>query len=187
MPKISTSLSISGMIIAIIIGYMIGFSNTPEYSLNMYDKGAMDLGRADRGLDLRYIDAMIVHHRGAVILAERAQGKSQRQEINDLSLDILKNEPAAIQELYDWKKAWYGDSRKVRDPLVPNLGTYDDKFDLRFLNALIAHHADWLVMANEAKTKSSRLEILNNADAVGTFFTTTMQTFKDWRKEWYQI
>lgn len=147
----------------------------------------MDLGRADRGLDLRYMNAMIAHHRGAMLLAEQAQNTTQRKEIKDLSADILKNEPPAIQELYDWKKAWYGDTKKVRDPIVPKLGTYDEKYDLRFLNALIAHHKDGLMMTNDIKTKSSRLEILNNADAVGTFFETTMEVFMDWRKEWYKI
>ena len=147
----------------------------------------MDLGRADRGLDLRYINSMIAHHRGAMLLAEQAQTQAQKKEIQGLSADILKNEPPAIQELYDWKKAWYNDTKKVRDPIVPKLGTYDEKYELRFLNALIAHHDDGLLMTNDIKTKSSRLEILNNADAVGTFFETTLEIFKGWRKDWYQI
>jgi uncharacterized protein (DUF305 family) len=153
----------------------------------MYDKSQMDFGRADRGLDLRYINAMIAHHRGAVLLAEQAQNITQRKEIKDLTADILKNEPVAIQELYNWKKSWYGDTHKVRDPVVPKLGTYDEKYDLRFLNALLVHHEAGLMMTDDIKTKSSRLEILNNADVVGTFFTTTMEIFENWRKEWYQI
>ncbi len=147
----------------------------------------MDLGRADRGLDLRYINAMIAHHRGAILLAEQAQPVTQKKEIQDLAADILKNEPPAIQELYDWKKAWYGDTKKVRDPIVPKLGTYDKSYELRFLNALIAHHEAGLMMTDDIKTKSSRLEILNNADTVGTFFETTMKVFKGWRTEWYKI
>lgn len=153
----------------------------------MYDKSTMNLGRADRGLDLRYINAMIAHHRGAVLLAEQAQNSTQRKEIKDLTGDILKNEPGAIQELYNWKKAWYNDTKKVRDPIVPKLGTYDEKYELRFLNALMAHHEAGLMMTDDIKTKSSRLEILNNADAVGTFFVTTLEIFKGWRQEWYKI
>jgi uncharacterized protein (DUF305 family) len=147
----------------------------------------MDLGRADRGLDLRYINSMVAHHRGAVLLAEQAQTGAQKKEIKELSADILKNEPLAIQELYDWKKAWYNDTKKVRDPIVPKLGTYDEKYELRFLNALIAHHKDGLLMTRDIRTKSSRLEILNNADKIDTFFVTTLEIFKEWRKEWYQI
>lgn len=181
------TLSVSLIIVAAIIGTTLGYSLTPAYTLSMNDKSRMDFGRADRGLDLRYINAMIAHHRGAVLLAEQAQNTSQRKEIKDLSADILKNEPAAIQELYNWKKAWYRDTKQVRDPIVPKLGTYDVKYDLRLLNALLAHHEAGLMMTDDIKTKSSRLEILNNADAVGTFFETTMEIFEKWRMEWYQI
>lgn len=121
MQKISAYLALSLIIVAGIIGTVIGYSLTPTYQLSMYDKNGMDLGRADRGLDLRYINGMIAHHRGAMLMAEQAQTVTQKKEIQDLTADILKNEPQAIQELYDWKKAWYGDTKKVRDPVVPNL------------------------------------------------------------------
>lgn len=187
MSKISTILAVSLIIVSGIIGLAIGYTTTPEYKLGMYDKSTMDLGRADRTLDLRYINAMIAHHRGAMLLAEQVSGKTQRQEMKDLSAKILADEPKAIAELYSWKKSWYADTREVKDPIVANLGSYDGKFDLRFLNALIAHHESGLLMTKEVKTKSSRTEILNNADAVDNFLTTTLKIFKDWRVEWYNI
>lgn len=187
MNKISTTLSISLIIVAGIVGLVIGYSTNPKYKISMYDKTDMDFGRADRTLDLRYINAMISHHRGAMLLAEQAQNATQRTEMKGLSAMILADEPAAIAELYQWKKDWYGDTRRVADPVVSNLGTYDEKFDLRFLNALIAHHEDGLIMTKDIKVKSSRNEILNNADAVDTFLTTTLKVFKDFRMEWYKI
>ncbi len=42
-------------------------------------------------------------------------------------------------------------------------------------------------MANEAKTKSSRNEVLNNADAVSAFLSKGINTLKQWRKEWYGV
>lgn len=187
MSKISITLAASLMIVSVIIGAMIGYARTPEYTLSMYDKTAMTLGRPDRSLDLRYINAMIAHHRGAMLLAEQALSNTQRKEMKDLSAKILADEPGAIAELYEWKKDWYDDTRKVKDPIVANLGTSDEKFDLRFLNALIAHHESGLQMTEEVKTKSSRIEVLNNADAVETFLTTTLEVFENWRSEWYKI
>ena len=35
--------------------------------------------------------------------------------------------------------------------------------------------------------QNPRTEILNNADAVDTFLTTTLKLFKDWRTQWYNI
>ena len=187
MTKISLTLAIALVIISGIMGLGFGYYLTPEYQVSMYEKDSMSLGRADRSLDLRYINTMISHHRGAMLLAEQASLNGSRKEITDLSKDILKNEPGAIAELYEWKKEWYKDTRLVRDPIVANLGSSDDKFDLRFLNALIAHHEYGLIMTDDAKTKSSRTEILNNVDAVSTFLTTTLKVFEDWRMEWYKI
>ena len=187
MSKISTTLAVSLMVVIGVLGVVAGYANTPEYKSSMYDKTAMDLGRADRTLDLRYINAMIAHHRGAMLLAEQVLTQTQRPEMKGLAEMILRDEPGAIDELYKWKADWYKDTRKVKDPVVSNLGTYDEKFDLRFLNSLIAHHEAGLLMTNEVKAKSSRTEILNNADAVDTFLTTTLKVLKDFRTEWYNI
>jgi uncharacterized protein (DUF305 family) len=170
-----------------IAGYFVGYALTPQYAAAMYEKGGMDLGRADRLLDLRYINAMAAHHRGAMLLAEEAASKSKRSEITALTKDILTGEPKLIEELYSWKKNWYGTDRKVRDPIVAKLGEYDEKLDLRFLNALIAHHEAGIEMAGDAKKKSSRAEVLNNAEAVEAFLAKGLETLKGWRKAWYNI
>lgn len=175
------------MVVSGFIGAIVGYSLTPEYRLSMYEKNSMDLGRADRGLDKRYIDAMAAHHRGAMLLAEQATEGAQRKELKDLAKDILAGEPKLIDELYSWKEDWYGDSRKARDPIVANLGPSDENFDLRFLNALIAHHEAGIEMTREARMKSSRALVLDNADAVEAFLTKTLDAFKAWRLEWYNV
>ena len=186
MQKISTYLSVSLIVIGFIIGVGVGYSFTPQYSLSMYDKNSMDLGRADKWVDLRYINAMIAHHRGAMLVAKQAE-QSTRPEVQALAKEIQANEPKAIDELYAWKKAWYSDTKQVADPIVPNLGTYNDTFDLRFLNAIIAHHENGLMMTDDIKNKSSRNEILDNANAVDKFLTDTGAVLKEWRKNWYNI
>jgi len=111
MQKISTYLSVSLIVVSFIIGIGAGYSFTPQYSLSMYDKSSMDLGRADKWVDLRYINAMIAHHRGAILVAKQAE-QSQRPEITSLAKEIQTNEPKSIAELYAWKKSWYGDTKK---------------------------------------------------------------------------
>ena len=174
------------MILSGIVGVGIGYSVTPEYRLSMYEKNGMDLGRADRTLDLRYVNAMIAHHRGAMLVAEQAK-KSERTEVKNLAQAILKDEPAAIAELYAWKKAWYGDERSVRDPQVPKLGAYDKTFDLRFLNAVIAHHENGVAMTQDVRINSNRSEVLDNADAVEAFLKGGIKMLSTWRSEWYNL
>lgn len=187
MTKMPLPLAVSLMIACAVIGLAAGFFLTPEYRLAMYDKNPMTLGPADRWVDQRYLNAMIAHHRGAMLLAEQAQVNSSRPEIKELSATILKEEPVAIAELYDQKKEWYNDRRPVKDPAAIHLGPADDTFDLRFLNAFIAHHEAGLLMTKEIKTKSTRAEILDNADAVEAFLTRTLQAFQDWRSDWYKL
>ena len=187
MQKISIYLVLTLMIVALIIGLGIGYALTPQYRLAMYEEQSMGLGEADRWLDLRYVNAMITHHQGAMLLAEQAKKNGQRQEIKDLADAILKDEPVAIAELYAWKKDWYQDSRQASAPYPVRLGESDDKFDLRFLNALIAHHQAGVLMTQEIRAKSSRVEVLNNADAVELFLNNGLSMLKDWRQSWYQI
>jgi uncharacterized protein (DUF305 family) len=100
---------------------------------------------------------------------------------------IRQDEPKAIAELYAWKKEWYNDTRSVRDPIVARLGTADTTFDLRFLNALIAHHEEGILMTKETRRKSSRSEILNNTDAVELFLVNGLKNLRDLRKNWYNL
>jgi uncharacterized protein (DUF305 family) len=185
--KISYPLSIAFILIALVIGMGIGFASSPPYPATMESEQAMGLGTSDRWVDLRYINAMIRHHRGAMLLAEVAKKESKRPEIHGLSIAILENEPKLIDELYSWKRAWYNDSRRVTDPTIPNLATYDEKFDLRLLNALIAHHEAGIAMTSEIRMKSSNKDVLNNADAVELFLTDSTATLKNWRAAWYQL
>lgn len=185
MNKISLSLSLSLAIVAGIVGTGFGYFLTPSYQGTMYEK-SMGLGTADRWLDQRYLEKMISHHLVAINLAEQAGEKSGRAEIRALAEEIKTNEPKLIAELYEWKKAWYKDESKVREEGLINLGDAGETFDLRFLNALIAHHEAGIEMTNEVREKSSRVEILNNADAVENFLKTTKEQLSSWRTEWYQ-
>ena len=77
--------------------------------------------------------------------------------------------------------------RKVRDPQVPKLGSVDKTFDLRFLNALIAHHRNGVLMTREIRLKSSRSEIIDNANAVEQSLTKGIEMMRAWRTQWYGV
>lgn len=178
------SLIVSLMLMSGIVGVGIGYYLTPEYRLTAYEGGEMGLGAPDRFFDLRYLNAMIAHHRVAILMAEQAR-VSEREDIVSLAEKILVEEPVLIDELYAWKKEWYRDTRRVPDPQAPRFGAYDDTFDLRFLNALIAHHDEGIIMTKETRIKTSRAEVQNNADAVENFLVTTGEVLRTWRDEWY--
>ncbi len=185
--KVSLPLTISLVIVASIIGLTAGYFFAPAYQLTMYEESEMGLGQADRFVDLRYLNQMMAHHRGAILLAEQIADTTQREELRGLSTAIREGEPKLIVELQEWKRLWYRDTRVVADPQVAQLGPADANQDLRFLNALIAHHSAGIVMTKEIRTKSSNPEVLDNADAVEAFLTTSLVQLKEWRSSWYGV
>ncbi|BAZ18211.1 hypothetical protein NIES4071_100960 (plasmid) [Calothrix sp. NIES-4071] len=67
----------------------------------------MDLGAADNEFDLRFINAMIPHHEGALTMAKDATSKSKRSQIKKLAQDIISSQEAEINQMKQWRQAWY--------------------------------------------------------------------------------
>jgi uncharacterized protein (DUF305 family) len=68
---------------------------------------SMDLGAADEQFDLRFINAMIPHHEGALVMAEDALKKSKRPEMKKLAQEILSSQKQEIEQMKEWRQAWY--------------------------------------------------------------------------------
>ncbi|MBH8575314.1 DUF305 domain-containing protein [Nostocaceae cyanobacterium CENA369] len=165
----------------------------------------MDLGTADANYDLRFIDAMILHHQGALAMAKDALQKSKRPEIKKLANDIIKAQNQEITQMKKWRTAWYpkaGDkpiaydaqqnktvdmSSKQMQAMMMNmdLGNADSEFDLRFINAMIPHHEGAVAMAKDALQKSQRPEIKNLAQEIIKAQNIEINQMKQWRKTWY--
>ena len=56
--------------------------------------------------DLEFINQMIPHHQGAVVMAREALQKSQKEEIKKLAITIIKAQEAEIKQMKDWQTAW---------------------------------------------------------------------------------
>ncbi len=166
----------------------------------------MDLGPAGAQYDLRFIDAMIPHHQGAIVMANEALKKSKRPEIKSLAQNIIKAQNREENELMrKWRKAWYPNAsaqpiawypemghamamspaQKQSMMMNMDLGAADQQFDLRFLNAMIPHHEGAIVMAKDALSKSKRPEIRQLATEIIASQQAEINEMKAWRKAWY--
>jgi uncharacterized protein (DUF305 family) len=169
------------------------------------DHASMDLGPADETFDLRFIDAMLLHHQGAVEMAEEALQKSDRAEMQELAQDIIAAQQTEIAQMQQWRQAWYPDagddpvmyhaemghmmpmSQEMKSSMMMSmdLGPADDEFDLRFINAMIPHHEGALVMAEEALQKSDRPEVQELAQAILDTQQVEIDQMQQWRQDWY--
>ncbi len=68
----------------------------------------LDLGKADADFDRRFLDAMIPHHEGAVVMAQDALAKSKRPEIQKIAQAIMVSQQQEINQMKQWRKEWYG-------------------------------------------------------------------------------
>ncbi len=173
---------------------------------NMMDHSSMmDLGPADADYDLRFIDAMIPHHQGAVIMAKDVWQKSPRAELKKLATGIISAQNQEITQMQQWRQSWY--PKAPNKPMAwhspmnqmmempPNqvqamrmemdLGTADANYDLRFINAMIPHHQGAIVMAKDVLQKSQRPEIQKLAQDILSSQQAEIEQMKQWRKSWY--
>ena len=166
----------------------------------------MDLGAADTNYDLRFIDAMTLHHQGAVKMAKEAAQKSGRSEIKQLASTIIKEQDREINQMKQWRQAWY--PQAGNKPMAHNaqmghmmemssdqmkgmkmntdLGVANAQFDLRFINAMSAHHDGAITMAQDALSKSKRPEIKQLAQNIIKAQSAELKQLKQWRQAWYQ-
>jgi len=166
----------------------------------------IDLGAADANYDLRFIDAMIVHHQGAVEMAKEAQQKSQRPQIKKLAEDIIKAQNKEINQMKQWRQAWY--PKAGNKPMAHNtqmghmmemsseqmnsmlmnmdLGAANAQFDLRFINAMIPHHQGAITMAQDALGKSKRPEIKQLAQEIIKAQKAEIKQMQQWRQAWFK-
>jgi len=85
------------------MGHMMEMTPEQKQAMMM----SMDLGAADAEFDLRFINGMIPHHEGAVVMAQDALQKSQRPEIKKLAEEIIKAQEIEINQMKQWRQSWY--------------------------------------------------------------------------------
>jgi uncharacterized protein (DUF305 family) len=74
---------------------------------SMKDMDMTKLGSlTGNAFDLEFIEQMIPHHEGAVIMAKEALQKSQRAEIKNMANAIIRDQEAEIKQMKDWQAAW---------------------------------------------------------------------------------
>ncbi len=174
-------------------------------SMAVMDHSSMDLGPADETFDLRFIDAMIPHHEGAVVMAQEALQKSTRSEIQQLAEAIIQAQDQEISAMKAWRTDWYPNvseepvmysaemghtmpmTEEMRSAMMMagDLGTADEQFDLRFLQAMIPHHQGAIDMAQQVLEKSDRPPVKELAQGIIDSQQKEIDQMKQWQKDWY--
>jgi len=136
-----------------------------------------DVGPAGSTYDLRWLDAMVQHHTGALRMSEFVFGIGA-PGVGALGRDIWREQAQEIKAMRQWRKAWYpaapiypvalkpgGDPNAMADlirmspaqiqamQMMGSIPTKDTRVHW-FLEGMIAHHGGALLMAHDALEKS---------------------------------
>lgn len=116
------------VLIALVVGFGSGYvvhgSQVKEdmhmmsESMMMHDNGmgmggAMDnmmsglKGKTGDDFDRAFLSEMIMHHQGAVEMAEAALQSAKHQEIKDMAKAIISAQTSEIEQMQIWGKSWY--------------------------------------------------------------------------------
>jgi uncharacterized protein (DUF305 family) len=87
-----------------------------DYPVMMMDHsmgGAMDSmsmsleGKTGDEFDRAFLDGMVVHHEGAVVMARQVLATSKRPELIKLAHDIIDAQTKEIGMMRGWRQAWF--------------------------------------------------------------------------------
>ncbi|NCC33818.1 MAG: DUF305 domain-containing protein [Chloroflexia bacterium] len=145
----------------------------------------------DTPYDALFIDSMIVHHEGAIVMAQQALESAERPEIRQLAEAIVSAQQTEITQMRDWRSAWYPDlaptSGMQMDMGPMTVAAGSTPFDQRFIEAMIPHHEGAILMAEDALQNAERQEIKNLAQAIITAQQSEIAQMRQWLQEWYGI
>ena len=146
----------------------------------------------DEPFDAMFIDAMIVHHEGAIEMADEVLQKSERPELLALADEVIAAQGAEIEQMRDWRQTWFSELPLTAGMMMEmgdmSIGTDESMpFDQRFLEAMISHHEGALHMAEMALTMSERDEIRTLAENIIAAQTTEIVQMQLWLTEWYGV
>jgi uncharacterized protein (DUF305 family) len=118
--KIDLTQALVGVCILVVgIGVGHSFSGNKEtdsnYMMSNSSSMQMEMGAMTTGLqgkegadfDKVFLNEMIVHHQGAIDMAELALAHAQHQEVKDLAQAIISAQTTEIQKMKEWQTAWF--------------------------------------------------------------------------------
>lgn len=142
--------------------------------------------------DAGFIDDMIIHHQGAVVMAEEALAQADRAEVRQLAEAIMAAQATEIEQMQAWRAEWFPDV-EATEGMGMDMGMMSvpedaaKPYDQRWIEAMISHHQGAVAMAEMALEMSERAEIRTLAEAIIVAQTVEIEMMQGWLAEWFGV
>lgn len=150
----------------------------------------MGMSDPDAPYDLRFIDEMVMHHRGAIMSAEMMIADSERPELRDLAQRIQADQQRQIDQMLTWRAKWYPDTATPAMHMEPETGGMMDMMDgevtdRMFLRMMIPHHQLAIDMAEDALINAEHEELKMLAQEIIDGQSAEIEEMEGYLREWY--
>lgn len=151
--------------------------------------------------DKAFISNMIIHHEGAINMAELALAKAKHQELKDMASSIVSSQSKEVADMKHAQETWgypvssghgmHGGSGNTMQQDMASMGMElqelaGDAFDRRFLELMIEHHQQAIDMAKPADTNAQHSKVKDMAKTIIATQAKEIETMKQWQKEWWR-
>jgi uncharacterized protein (DUF305 family) len=86
----------------------MGSNAMAAHMKHMNEQMVEQLGQPDENYEKRFIDMMIPHHEGAVMMAQHALEHSNREELREMARKMIESQQQEIEQLKQYRAEWYG-------------------------------------------------------------------------------
>jgi len=146
--------------------------------------------------DLRFLDAMLAHHQGAIDEGRAIEPKARRPEVKQLAAEIIKAQEAEFGQMRDWRRAWFPNAPQAATasgggmPMgggamgVTPAGAAPADPDLAFIEMMIPHHQDAVAMSREILETTKRPELQQLARNIIRNQEREIAQMESWKRSW---
>ena len=158
----------------------------------MMGQGGMMHGNSDAPFDALFLDGMIMHHQGAIVMASQAISESEHAEVRQLAEAIVSAQGPEIAQMQSWRSEWYPDLPPTMG-MNMNMGMMQiaadsaTPFDRRFLEAMINHHQGAIQMSTTALQQAEHQEVRDLAEKIIDAQQAEIEQMRAWLSEWYGV
>jgi uncharacterized protein (DUF305 family) len=149
-------------------------------------------GDASLPFDQRFLDQMIMHHEGAVMSTQMMIADSERPELRDLAQRIITGQQRELDQMRQWRTAWYGSAGAPPDHsgmmngggMGQMMGDNADA-DHMYLQMMIPHHQAAISMAQQALAQAEHPEIKTLAEGIIATQQAEIEEMQGYLAKWY--
>ena len=178
-------------------GGMMGVSERGGQMGSMMGGGMRGSSEEEKPFDLRFIDQMTIHHRGAIMSSQNMIADSERPELRRLAANIEESQSGQIDQMQSWRQEWYPDAGR-RSGMMGSTGGMEggsmmdgsmqrmmggDMADEMFLRMMIPHHQRAIEMSKEALDESERREVKELARTIMAEQSAEIQQMRNYLED----